>query len=154
MRLLLLACLLGACGKSPPSEDSRRPRVSVTVDLGPKGETPPERVRVDTLGETTTARIVERSGITLAIASIPDAFGKGANATVLVTRRCLSDLVPGFQKNLLYFWTVALVVGERCAGDTPKTLGAATLIARGEASRATISFDQRTHAFLRVEPSP
>jgi hypothetical protein len=168
--LIAIVCLLAAaCGKrSSSGEEERKPRVDVTLVLDPHGEVAKDAIAISTASPPTSRQMHERSGIHVAIVGVPadgdpipvlerevpDAEQAGSNATIVVTTRCLKDLEPGLRKNLLYFWTVAVVVGARCEGNPSAQLGAAALVETGSASRVRITFDHHTRAFLKVEPAP
>lgn len=165
--------MLGCGKKSSPTtlsedEERRKPRVDVTVLLDPHGDVPPEAVTITTAAPPTERQMFERSGVHVAVVrvppdvdpmaflsrEVPDAEKAGSNGTIVVTTRCLKDLLPAFEQNLLYFWTVALVIGARCEGNPNAGLGAAAWVEAGSASRVRIRFDRRTRAFLKVETIP
>jgi hypothetical protein len=163
-----IVCGLVGCKKPTPPDEQRKPRVDVTVWLDARGEVPPDGVPVVSATPPGARQMYERSGLHVAVVgvppdvdlgpflikAIPDAEFAGSNATVLVTKRCLTEMRPALERELLYFWTVALVVGARCEGQVDPRLGAMALVEAGGASRVKITFDPKTRAFLKVEPTP
>jgi hypothetical protein len=158
----------GACSKAPPSHDEgRKPRVDLTVWLGPKSDVPEDGLVVSTTEPPAGVTFFDKVDMKIAVVGVPvegdpapglekaisDVHVAKANAAIVVTKRCLRDLVPALRKNLLPFWVVAIVVGARCDGPPVESnLGAAALLEAGAASRVRITFDRRTRAFLKVEP--
>lgn len=161
--VLLAAGFIAGCRKAAQT-DERKARVEVDVWLEPR-----ERVaehEVVAAEPPKALQSIERAGMRIVVVGIPtdgdplalfdkaasDGYQAGSNATIVVTRRCLRDLVPAMQKYMLTAWTVALVVGARCDGPVSPTVGAALFVESGSAARVKITFDRRTRAFLRVEP--
>jgi hypothetical protein len=161
-----IVCGLVGCKKTAPPEELRKPRVDLTIWLDPSRDVPADDVTVMTAAPPTTRQMFERSGIHIAVVgvppegdltqllwkAIPEAEVAGSNATILVSTRCLKDMQPTLQQNLLPFWTVALVMGAHCEGAVDPRLGAMVLVEAGSASRVRITFDRTTRAFLKVEP--
>lgn len=150
-----LAC--AGCSKKPPPEEQgpRKPRVDIVV-------TPPA-------APPASPQMLEQEGMRIALLGVPregdlDALMKtavhgaeadGSNASIVVSTRCLRDLEPVLEKNVRSFWTLAAVVGARCEGGAVKTnVGPTVLIESGGTPKVRITFDRRTHAFLKVEPLP
>jgi hypothetical protein len=160
----LLGCR--GCEKTPPPPPPPRPsRVDVTVALGASPGLPADAVLVDPSAPPAKPQLLERSGIKLEIAAVPDgdaaalmkaeiaaAYAAGVRALVFVTTRCLAELEPILTKDISSFWFVPLVVGAGCDRPVQPTIGAATLVAAGTASRVTITFEATTQSFLKVRP--
>jgi hypothetical protein len=164
-----IVCGLVSCRKTAPPEEPRKPRVDVTVWIDPSRDVAPEDLVVTSAAPPAKRQMFERSGVHLAIAGVPPdgelsqllldtirpAEFAGSNATILVSTRCLHDLQPALQKDLLLFWSVAVVVARRCEGaPVSPTLGAMVLLEPGSTSRVRITFDRTTRTFLKVEPIP
>jgi hypothetical protein len=166
--VLTLAAALG-CRKS---EDRRKPRVDLMVMLDPTDadarSAPRDAIAVATANPPKERQMLERSGLHIAVVGIPtdvdpipllvnavaDAERAGSNGTIIVTKRCLKDLLPAVQKDLAWFWTVPLILGARCEGNPKSWLGASAWVEVGSASRVRIVFDRHTRGFLKVEPIP
>lgn len=161
---LLAIGLVAGCRKPAPT-DERKARVELDVWLQPRAVVPEEAIAV-AAEPPSTMQTLERAGMRVAIVGVPregdpipafervvsEAFQAGSNATIVVTQRCLRELVPAMEKHLLTSWTVALVVGAPCEGAVSPALGAALFVEAGSVPRVRITFDRRTRAFLRVEP--
>ena len=172
MLLFILAIVAtSSCSKKPPPshDEAKKPRLDVTVWIDPKGEVPEDNVAVFTDGGPPGISFVERGDLKFGVIHIPAEGDPGplmelsvgqthwskGSAAIILTKRCLRDLVPTFQKNLLPFWNVALVVGAHCDGPPVEPMmAAAAMIETGAASKVRITFDRRTKVFLRVEPLP
>jgi hypothetical protein len=168
LRALIVAIVgaLAACSKTQPSNDSRGARTEITFWLDPRGAVPPDDVPVVTTKPPSAVQLLERGDLKIAIVGVgaegdaapllgkamDEAYRAGSNATVVVTTRCLKDLVFGMKKDLLYFWHMIAAVGARCEGGAPERIGAAAFVEAGSASRIKVTFDPRTRAFLKVEP--
>ena len=168
MRALIVAivCALVACSKTQSSSEARGARTEITFWLDPRGAVPSEDVAVVTTKPPNAMQLLDRGDLKIAVVGVgaegdatpllqkvmDEAYRAGSNATVVVTTRCLTDLVPGMRKDLLYFWTMVAAVGARCDGGSPPRIGAAAFVEVGSASRIKVTFDRRTRAFLKVEP--
>lgn len=166
---LVGALSLAACKKAAPPDEqgARKPRVDLTLWIDPPSPTPQD-VSVTTATPPKDRQMFERDGVHVAVVGVPsegdpepflqgsvfEAAKAGSNATVLVTTRCLKDLKPALERNILAFWSVAVVIGARCDGGVTPTLGAMALVEAGGATRVKITFDRHTRAFLKVEPIP
>jgi hypothetical protein len=167
--LLILGVLIAsACSKPAPAYDEgRKPRLDFTIWLEPKADLPADALAIRIPELPTGVKFFEQSDLRIGVIRVPDEgdpapimersvgevhWTKGS-AAIIVTTRCLRDLVPTFQKNLLPFWNVALVVGAHCDGPPVEpVMGAAALVETGAASHVRITFDRRTKVFLKVEP--
>ena len=168
MRALIVAivCALGACSKTQSSSEPRGARTEITIWLDPRGAVPSDDVAVVTTKPPSAMQVHDRGDLKIAVvgvgaegdatpllqAAMGETYRAGSNATVVVTTRCLKDLVPGMQKDLLYFWHMVAAVGARCDGSAPPRIGAAVFVDAGSASRIKVTFDRRTRAFSKVEP--
>lgn len=159
--------LLGC--KKANTDSERRPRLEVTVWLDPRDPVPPGDIAVSTTAPPKERQLFDLGDVHMAVVAAPtegdipalmervvvDADIQGhSNGTVVVTTGCAKDVVEVFQKNLLPFWTVAVVVGNRCGDPATPRVGAAAVVERGTASRVRVTFDRHSRAFIKVEPIP
>ncbi len=166
MRLLIVSAAVAACSRSQGSAATDGKRFDLTVWLDPKGDVPPDGFVLSTSKAYPPFQFHEHAGLKIGVIGVPpegdptEIMERGVGQThwgsgdvaIFVTTRCLSDLQPAFQKNLLPFWNVALVVGAECKGGYEPRIAAAAQVAIGSASRVRVTFDRSTKAFLRVEP--
>jgi hypothetical protein len=164
--IVAIVCVLVACSKTHSSSDPRGARKEISFWLDPRGAVPPDDVAVSTTEPPSAFQLLERGEFKIAVVGVgaegdatpllqkamDETFRAGSNATVVVTTRCLKDLVPGMQQDLLYFWHMVAAVGAHCEGTVPARIGAAVFVEVGSASRIQVTFDRRTRAFLKVEP--
>jgi hypothetical protein len=160
--IVAIVCAFAGCSKPPPVGT----RGEITFWLDPPGAVPKGDVAVATQRPSMQMEVLDRAELKVAVAGIPadgdasahlwrvmdETYRAGSNTTVVVTTRCLKDLVPEMQKHLLYYWHMVAAVGARCDGGAPPRIGAAVFVEAGSASRVKVTYDRRTRAFLKVEP--
>ena len=165
-RLFIVTAAIAACSRSQGGAATDGKRFDLTVWLDPKGDVPPDGFVISTSKAYPPFQFHEHAGLKIGLIGVPaqgdptEVMERGVGQThagngdvvIFVTTRCLSDLQPVFQKNLLPFWNVALVVGAECKGGYEPRIAAAAQVAIGSASRVRVTFDRSTKVFLRVEP--
>jgi hypothetical protein len=170
LRVLLVAMLCLGCSRNeapPAPQGPKKPRVDITVwlDREPEGDSQ-AAFTISTKTPPRERQIVDKSGVRLAVVGVPtgvdpaaflpqqvrDAEAAGANATILVSARCLADLAPAIEKQIFIFQTVPLVIGPPCEAKVKPAIGTAMMLESGQASRVRISIDLHTHELLKVEP--
>jgi hypothetical protein len=168
MALLLAACTAREPPPAPPpSSGAKKPRVEITLWL--RGRPPAD----DPLALALPAepppmpRLVERGGITLGVIglppvlsgeaaidylekSIPETHVAGADATVVVTPKCLQELAPVVLKNRGDWWRLALVAGPACGERVTSPIGVTALVDSARTQRVRISFDRNSRGMLKV----